>query len=409
MHGAVIEGASIGHTVPLTSSELAFHRVLRERYRERKHLTNSTPNNVPIARGSDTLDEFQATFQNANIGLAHVDVNGRWLRANARLIKMLGYSETELLELDVQSITHPEDVDKYVVLLAQFSGGETVLHRHEKRFIRRNSKVIWASVEFAAQHDKAGNLLYIIVSVSNITGNKKLERRLRESAQDIEQLLNLVSHELRNPLNGISINTNLIELAGRNEKFPPPVSRSVGAIQANVKAASDILAYIDKMAVFNPDKADLVVVSLADIINEVLAVSRVDLTETDTQLVVPVELPKVLGQQVAINRVLQNLIDNGIKYRRFDEPCKITLTAEVAEDKVVLKVQDTGRGIPKNQQQHVFKVSWRADNVGLSPGRGLGLAFCRRIMNTLGGSISVVSDETTGTCFALTFKSPASG
>lgn len=362
-----------------------------------------------LATSKDTLDSktlFEATFHNAFVGIAHVGLSGQWLRVNNRLLEMLGYDRPHLLSLTFQQITHPEDLDNDLHVLQQLNRGEIAHYSCEKRYLRKNGGVIWVNLQVATQHDAAGRIVHYIVSALDITATKRLEQQLRESVKDAEQFLNVLGHELRNPLNAIALTLELIKANAKQYPLPASATDGLASIQTNLKSMTNFLAYVDELATFQSGKVVLESVSLEVVIAEVLRLSEVTLSESGTQILLPSKLPDVLGQQTAVTHVLQNLIDNAVKYRRAEEPCVIQLTVAVEPDWIRLNVQDTGRGIPQDQMHQVFQAAWRATNVGNSPGRGFGLAFCQKIMNSLEGSISVESQEGVGTCFKLAFQPP---
>jgi PAS domain S-box-containing protein len=99
------------------------------------------------ANALDALQEgeerFRATFDQAAVGMAHVAMDGRWLRVNRRLCAILGYSREELLRLRFHDVTHPEDLDRDLALLDDLLAGRVQHYQLEKRYVRKDGNPVW--------------------------------------------------------------------------------------------------------------------------------------------------------------------------------------------------------------------------------------------------------------------------
>jgi signal transduction histidine kinase len=111
----------------------------------------------------------------------------------------------------------------------------------------------------------------------------------------------------------------------------------------------------------------------------------------------------VYADREKLKRVVINIIQNAEKYMDKDNG-KIGIIIEEDEDKVIVKIQDNGRGIPKDAQPFIFDRFYRADPSRNSStgGSGLGLAIAKRIIEDHGGSIWAESQEGEGTCISFT-------
>jgi PAS domain S-box-containing protein len=87
--------------------------------------------------------EFRATFDNAAVGVAHVGIDGRWIRVNDRLCDIVGYGRKELLGLIFQEITHPDDLTPDLAQFASLLRGEIATYRMRKRYYRKDGELIW--------------------------------------------------------------------------------------------------------------------------------------------------------------------------------------------------------------------------------------------------------------------------
>jgi len=119
---------------------------------------------------------FEATFEQAAVGIAQVALDGRWLRANQKLADILGYPRQELLSLTLQDITHPNDLgadlDRVTALLA----GEADTYAMEKRYVRRDGSTVWSNLTVSLVRDAETDApLYFISIIEDITDRKRLE------------------------------------------------------------------------------------------------------------------------------------------------------------------------------------------------------------------------------------------
>ena len=121
---------------------------------------------------------YRSTFEMAGLGIAHVSPDGRYLRVNKKVCKVLGYSEAELLSLTVQDITHPDDLEADLAQREQVRTGTLASYSMEKRYIHKDGSVVWVNLTVAGVRDDSGKLERFISVVEDIT-----ERRKAEEAQ----------------------------------------------------------------------------------------------------------------------------------------------------------------------------------------------------------------------------------
>jgi diguanylate cyclase (GGDEF)-like protein/PAS domain S-box-containing protein len=124
----------------------------------------------------ESESRFASTMALAAIGIAHVDDDGRFVYVNPQLCAMLGYSERELLERTVKSISHHEDVDTTHELSARLRSGAIASFKAEKRYLRKDGSVVWAGLTIAAKRDREGHKLYDISIVEDISARKEAEQ-----------------------------------------------------------------------------------------------------------------------------------------------------------------------------------------------------------------------------------------
>jgi signal transduction histidine kinase len=112
-------------------------------------------------------------------------------------------------------------------------------------------------------------------------------------------------------------------------------------------------------------------------------------------------LPQIVSDRLAVEQIFSNLLDNALKYLRNDEPGRICVKGRSEGNRVVIEVEDNGRGIDKRDQERVFELFRRAGPQD-RPGEGMGLAHVRALVRRLGGVINVKSEAGKGTTFTVT-------
>ncbi|HJT20338.1 MAG TPA: PAS domain S-box protein [Nitrospira sp.] len=129
-------------------------------------------------------ERYRVTFDNAAVGMAHVGLDGRWLRVNDTLCRITGYSREELLATTVSDITFPDDVGPTMSLMRRLISGELSTYTLEKRYRRKDGSSAWVNVSVSLKHDAEGRPQYLIGVVSDITDRKHAEEeRLRSEAR----------------------------------------------------------------------------------------------------------------------------------------------------------------------------------------------------------------------------------
>ncbi|WRH67387.1 MAG: PAS domain S-box protein [Planktothrix sp. GU0601_MAG3] len=130
--------------------------------------------------------QFRSIFESASIGMAILGLNGQWLRVNQALCEIVGYTQSELLNLSFQTITHPDDLATDTQYLHSLLNNQIQTYQLEKRYIHKQGQIIWTLLSATIIRDHQANPLYFITQVQDITHRKQLEEELaqRESWLD---------------------------------------------------------------------------------------------------------------------------------------------------------------------------------------------------------------------------------
>ena len=140
----------------------------------------SPPEQAELAGLRTQVARYRAAFDLSAHGQALVDLNGRFIEANASLCQMLGYSQAELLSRRFLDITHPDDQADGLQGAADMRSGKLARYRCEKRYLRPDGHTVWAQVTSQLARDADGRPLYFATVIEDITERKASELALRE-------------------------------------------------------------------------------------------------------------------------------------------------------------------------------------------------------------------------------------
>ena len=129
---------------------------------------------------------FRATFENAAVGIAHVAPDGRWLRVNEALCRILGYLADELITRSFQDITHSDDLAADLAEVKGILDGKIDSYGMDKRYLRKDGSVVWARLTVGAVRKSDGSVDYLVNVVEDISARKQAERALQTSKERLQ-------------------------------------------------------------------------------------------------------------------------------------------------------------------------------------------------------------------------------
>jgi PAS domain S-box-containing protein len=126
-------------------------------------------------------ERFRATFEQAAVGVAHVGLDGTWLRVNNKLFEITGYPREELIQKTFQDITHPDDLGADLEQARQLLAGEIKNYSMEKRYIKMDGSTIWINLTGSLVREPSGEPAYFIAVIEDITERKRAEQAQSQS------------------------------------------------------------------------------------------------------------------------------------------------------------------------------------------------------------------------------------
>ncbi|WP_051278860.1 PAS domain S-box protein [Chitinilyticum aquatile] len=171
---------------------------------------------LSVAR-DNSENRFEATFEQAAVGIAHVGPDGHWLRVNNKLCEIVGYSRQQLLEKTFQDITHPDDLEADLALMRELLAGKRDSYSTEKRYLRDDGSIVWINLTVSLVRRKNGDPDYFISVIEDIQSRRSNEVVLQQ-AQHLGKIGSW-TWDFRNDLTVWS--EEMFHLFGRDVVLPP--------------------------------------------------------------------------------------------------------------------------------------------------------------------------------------------
>ena len=353
----------------------------------------------------ESEDKFKYIFDYSMIGNSITLPSGE-IRVNRAFCEMLGYAEEELSKKRWQEITHPEDIELSAQAIASIYNGEQESVRFSKRYLHKDGSVIWADVSTVARRDEAGQPLYFMTAVLDVTERKRAEEavqkvtdELRRSNAELEQFAYVASHDLQEPLRMVSSYVQLLakryqgKLDTDADEF---IAFAVDGAKRMQNLINDLLAY-SRVGTRGHEPT---LVSMEQLLQE--AAGDLQFAIEDSGATITHDpLPVVKGDPLQLTSVFQNLLGNALKFHG-SEPPAVHVSASSGNNEWIFSVHDNGIGIDPRFDDRIFVIFQRLNERNAYAGTGIGLAICKRIILRHGGRIWVESQVGQGATFYFT-------
>jgi len=353
---------------------------------------------------------YQSTFDDALIGIAQTSLEGAFLRVNRHLCDLLGYTPEELTATDFMTISHPDDLVQDVEARSAMVAGVIDRYTREKRYRRKDNRFVWTRLTVSIHRGLASQPSYFISIIEDITERNRAEGELRQAhkMEAVGRLAGGIAHDFNNLLTAIVGYADLVLTQLPTESV---LRKDVEEIRrAGHSAASltrQLLAFSRKQ-VLTPQILDLnaSVSNLKKLLHRLIG----EHIRLEWRLSTP--LDRVRADAGQIEQVILNLALNARDAMvtggtlsietanvELDHSYVVDHPGAQAGPHVMLAISDTGVGMDKAVQQHVFEPFYSTKAPG--QGTGLGLATVYGIVKQSGGSIFVYSEPGHGTTFKI--------
>jgi PAS domain S-box-containing protein len=354
---------------------------------------------------------LRKVFDNSRIGMALTDLDGRMARVNPTLCHMLGRTEPDLIGRHVTEVTHPDDVVESQRNIRDCRTGRIDGFDIDKRYVHADGHVVEATITASLLRDENDRPQYIATQIIDMTERHALERERRHDAAELarhaerlehanEQMADfmaMLTHDVRQPLTTI---VSAGELLLDDWPHLEDETRLHYLRRMNVaghradRLVTEILtlAQLDAGALTaRPARLDVV-----HAVREAVAAQG---AEPGAITVTAPDQVAAFADPVHLQLLLGNLLGNATKYGA--PPVRVTVAPD--RDRVLIRVADSGEGVPAAFIPHLFERFTRAETgvATTKPGTGLGLYLVARLAGASGATIGYQPNEPHGAVFIL--------
>ncbi|CAN5338759.1 hypothetical protein BH10BAC1_BH10BAC1_09630 [soil metagenome] len=351
--------------------------------------------------------------------LVTISVEGKITDVNEASAKVTGLERENLIGTDFSNyFTEPEKArEGYKQVFEKGFVADYPLTIHH-----RSGKLTDVLYNASVYKDDKGNVLGVFAAARDITAQKQYAKELilkneelekaKELAENLsnvkDQFLASMSHEIRTPLNGIIGFTKILLRNGISDTQKPQLEA--------IKTSSDILLVLinDILDLAKIEAGKMTIEStelkLSDLVNSILGTFELRFQEKEIRINKSYDsrIPKILiGDPVRINQILLNLLSNSVKFTK--DGGQISIEVHLMEQNedcayIELTVSDTGIGIPPEKLELIFEPFTQSSNDTARKygGTGLGLSIVKRLVDLMGGTVSVKSQLNQGSTFTIT-------
>ena len=267
--------------------------------------------------------------------------------------------------------------------------------------VRKDGSTFWASIVITALHDDANNVIGFTKITKDLTDRKLIEdvRQLDQKNKELEQLVYITSHDLKEPLSSITGFARILERLYK-ERLDENGAKYLHYITESCHRMNDLIkALLDYSLIGRQRKLEEV--NCNNVVNDVLENLYSAIHKTDAKITVS-DLPVLKANTVELELLFQNLIGNAIKFHRKDISPNISVKAYRKDDAWEFVVSDNGIGIDDKFKERIFHIFQRLHGKKEFEGMGIGLSYCKKIVNLYGGQIWVESNPDHGSTFHFT-------
>jgi len=389
---------------------------------------------------AESEKRYKALAESSNAGIGLVDKNEVFIFANDAIARMLGYEKSEILGHSLEEFAAAETFEFFVDKTTNRAPGFS--DQYETSMVHKSGEIRIFSVSASSLTDNNNNLVGTIGVLIDITDKKQNEALLVDRNQQLAELndqlsnqydqlkmansalesartkaeasdrlktifLNNISHEIRTPLNGIyGVSQIILQILEQNEQM-----EDLGSIlQQSTDRLINTIDDIVDASMFMSGNVQPVYsgCDIKELVNELASGFENDANKKGIKLffnVDPIlEITKPIIDSKLTSRILEELIDNSIKYTNTGN---IEVDVKAAHDHLAIKVSDSGTGIPDNVIPLIFKPFSQADgsSTRIKEGNGLGLYIVKEAVKLLDGHVKVESSTDEGTIFHIKLPS----
>jgi PAS domain S-box-containing protein len=347
-------------------------------------------------RGEQALRRSEDRFR--QVAGITTDLIWEWDLDNERVLwsegcqTRFGYSAGELKNLPWQQGVHPLDLDRVLTGIHAFVAGGADSWSAEYRFRRQDGSYAFVMDRGLLIRDAGGQPVSMVGGMTDQTERRLAEiklaahaRDLERTNQELERFAHIASHDLKEPLRAVTSYAQLLarRYSGQGQAEVDEFAEVIVDSARRMRMLLDgLLEYSKVLRPESPGK----IVSLGLALQQAQDRLQESIKASQAEIRCAGQLPDVPGDLELLSQLFEQLISNSLKFRSA-EPPRMCFAARQELQGWLVTVSDNGVGIDPRNSERIFRLYQRMHTEGGQPGRGLGLALCRRIVEVHGGRI----------------------
>ena len=352
------------------------------------------------------VSQLATIIENSADAIISKKLDGTIMTWNKGAEIILGYKSEEVFGKNISILFPPERlVEERIIMQKILKGG--YINQYETIRVRKDQTPLYVSITLSPIKDRNGKITGVSKILRDITKNKEQEEKLRKYAilesksKEMEQFAYIASHDLREPLLTIK---NYMKLFLKN--FGDGVSEeSKQYIESVIRASNRMDVLIRDLLDYSrlSQLKKLKDVDMNILVREIEADLKFQISSNNAVIIVA-ELPIIKAYSTEIKILFQNLIGNAIKFRKKETPPKIHISASKTGSVWEFVIKDNGIGIAHEDNEKVVHMFKRLHSREEYEGTGIGLAYCKKIVELHNGNIHVESQPGVGSSFKFTIS-----
>ncbi|NUO75101.1 MAG: PAS domain S-box protein [Lysobacter sp.] len=355
-------------------------------------------------------DRFRMAMQASGIGMAIVDLQGRWVEVNPVLERLLGFDARDMVGRPAAEFTHPDDVALSRGFLEGLTDGAIPALDVRKRYLRRDGSPVWTHANVAVVRGPDNAPRCLLVQIRDIGAQVDAEAQAQTDAgryadaldasnRHLQLFADAVAHDLRAPLRSIESFSGLLadraaeRLDETDRDYLDRIRAAAGRMTALLAALNE-LSHVTRTAM-RQARVDLSL--LADWVGA-------ELLDADPHRRADIRVQPGLyveGDERLLKLLLTQLMGNAWKFSRERDPIRIEISGERADGRLRVGIRDYGSGFDMRYAHKLFEPFQRLHGPDQGGGHGLGLAIAKRIADRHRGQIQVQSTPDVGSLFTV--------
>jgi PAS domain S-box-containing protein len=323
-------------------------------------------------------------------------------QVNATLCKLLNYKEEELIGQPMSIIIYRDEEHFFKKINTELAK-KGHAYNIERIFLSKKKKLIPVSISCSLLYNTEGQIDGTLLIAKDISRMKRTQEQLKHKNEELNTFIYRVSHDIKGPLASI---IGLLNLAKDEIDDPHSIKHYVNLIEMSAYRLDSIIGDFLEIGKLTQSQIRASNIDFNEFISEILESLKYADDFRNIEFRININQHRTFkSKKVLLKAILQNLIENAIKYSKKGEEDNpyIEINVKDGDHKVIIEISDNGIGIEKNMVEHVFKMFYKGEHA--NSGSGLGLYIVKTSIDSIKGTITVKSTKNVGSTFTIEIPS----